>query len=103
VSCGPKLTTEEQSNTLVALRYLRGRVGTWDLLAKALGFARQHAERAEGAQEPIDSYRLSRVQAGRGTVRQRDVREVPGHWDVPALRTSDRECLADPSRRGAKH
>jgi len=39
VSCGPKLTAEEQANTLAALRYLRGRVGTWDLLAKALGFS----------------------------------------------------------------
>jgi hypothetical protein len=35
---GPKLTAEEQAHTLAALRYLRGRVGTWRLLAKALGF-----------------------------------------------------------------
>ena len=35
---GRKLTAEEQAHTLAALRYLRGRVGTWRLLAKALGF-----------------------------------------------------------------
>jgi hypothetical protein len=38
VSCGPQLTVEEQAHTLAALRYLRGRVGTWRILAKALGF-----------------------------------------------------------------
>jgi len=38
VSCGPKLTDAEQAHTLVALRYLHGRVGTWRMLAKALGF-----------------------------------------------------------------
>lgn len=38
MSCGPKLTVEEQTHTLAALRYLRGRVGTWRVLAKALGF-----------------------------------------------------------------
>lgn len=38
MSCGPKLTTEEQAHTLAALHFLRIRVGTWRLLAKALGF-----------------------------------------------------------------
>ncbi len=35
---GPKLTASEQEHTLAALRFLRIRVGTWRLLAKALGF-----------------------------------------------------------------
>jgi transcriptional regulator with XRE-family HTH domain len=35
---GPKLTGEEQAHTLAALHYLRGQVGTWRVLAKALGF-----------------------------------------------------------------
>jgi hypothetical protein len=38
VSYGRKLTGVEQTNTLVALRILRTRMGTWRLLAKALGF-----------------------------------------------------------------
>jgi hypothetical protein len=38
VSYGRKLTGVEQTNTLIALRILRARVGTWRLLAKALGF-----------------------------------------------------------------
>lgn len=37
---GPKLTAEEQAHTLEALRFLRIRVGTWRVLAKALGFER---------------------------------------------------------------
>lgn len=35
---GPKLTAAEQEYTLAALHFLRIRVGTWRLLAKALGF-----------------------------------------------------------------
>ncbi len=34
----PKLTVEEQRNTLAALHFLRTRLGNWKLLAKALGF-----------------------------------------------------------------
>jgi DNA-binding XRE family transcriptional regulator len=37
---GPKLTLDEQANTMAALHFLRKRFGTWALLAKALGFER---------------------------------------------------------------
>jgi len=35
---GPKLSAAEQEHTLAALHFLRVRVGTWRLLARALGF-----------------------------------------------------------------
>ena len=35
---GPRLTLDEQANTLAALSFLRIRIGTWKVLAKALGF-----------------------------------------------------------------
>ena len=34
---GPRLTLDEQANTLAALSFLRIRIGTWKVLAKALG------------------------------------------------------------------
>ena len=37
---GPRLTLDEQANTMAALHFLRKRFGTWALLAKALGFER---------------------------------------------------------------
>lgn len=79
MSCGPKLTADEQAHTLAALRYLRGRVGTWRLLAKALGFEPATMRNVrKGIKVPSISvaYRVSRV-AG---VSFDDV--VMGRWPV---------------------
>ena len=38
MSCARKLKPAERANTMAALQFLRVRVGTWRLLAKALGF-----------------------------------------------------------------
>jgi hypothetical protein len=38
MSCGRKLTEQEQVNALGALQFLRARIGTWKLLAASLGF-----------------------------------------------------------------
>lgn len=75
----PKLTTEEQAHTLAALRYLRGRVGTWRMLAKALGFEAVTLRNVrKGINEPSIAlaYRVSRL-AG---VAFDDV--VTGRWPV---------------------
>lgn len=76
---GPKLTVEEQAHTLDALRYLRARVGTWRMLAKALGFEPSTLRNVrKGLKAPSVgvAYRVSRV-AG---VAFDDV--VAGRWPV---------------------
>jgi len=64
VSCGPKLTTEEQAHALAALRFLRSRVGTWRMLAKALGFepcSLRNVRKGLKAPSIALAYRVSRV------------------------------------------
>lgn len=64
MSCGPKLTAEEQAHTLAALRYLRDRVGTWRVLAKALGFepaTLRNVRKGLKAPSIAVAYRVSRV------------------------------------------
>ena len=61
---GPRLTAEEQVNTLTALRFLRARIGTWRLLAKALGFEASTIRNVrKGINEPSISlaYRVARI------------------------------------------
>ncbi len=75
----PKLTADEQANTLAALRYLRARVGTWRMLAKALGLEPCSLRNVrKGCKNPSIAlaYRVSRV-AGVGFD---DV--VSGRWPV---------------------
>lgn len=75
----PKLTTEEQAHTLAALRHLRGRVGTWRILAKALGFEAvtlRNVRKGRKVPSIAMAYRVSRV-AG---VAFDDV--VAGRWPV---------------------
>jgi hypothetical protein len=75
----PKLTPQEQEHALAALRFLRGRVGTWRMLAKALGF---EAVTLRNVRKGINeasialAYRVSRV-AG---VAFDDI--VTGRWPV---------------------
>jgi transcriptional regulator with XRE-family HTH domain len=61
---GPKLTSSEQAHTLAALRHLRGRVGTWRTLAKALGFepcSLRNVRKGFKAPSIAMAYRVSRV------------------------------------------
>jgi hypothetical protein len=75
----PKLTVEEQANTLAALRFLRIRVGTWKMLAKALRFEASTMRNVNKGVNPVSinmAYRASRL-AG---VLFDDV--VSGRWPV---------------------
>ena len=61
---GPKLTDTEQANTLAALHHLRDSVGTWRMLAKALGFEPCSLRNVrKGLKRPsiAMAYRVSRV------------------------------------------
>jgi DNA-binding XRE family transcriptional regulator len=76
---GPRLTLDEQANTLAALHFLRKRLGTWALLAKALGFERSTMRNVRKGVNHVSvnmAYRVARV-AG---VAFDDV--VAGRWPV---------------------
>jgi DNA-binding XRE family transcriptional regulator len=76
----PKLTAEEQTHTLAALRFLHERVGNWRTLAKALGFEKTTMFNVKKGVNEVSinmAYRVSRL-AG---VAFDDV--VTGRYPVP--------------------
>lgn len=55
------LTAEEQGNARSALRFLRLRLGTWKLLAKALKFKLRRLSETMGGREPVSAELVLRV------------------------------------------
>ena len=79
---GPRLTLDEQANTMVALHFLRKRFGTWALLAKALGFERLTMRNVKKGINRVSvnmAYRAARL----ACVPFDDV--VKGRWPVPGM------------------
>lgn len=78
----PKLTPAEQANTMAALRFLRTRVGTWRLLAGALGLhacsVRNIKKGLKGVSLNV-AFRVSRL----AQVPFDDV--VKGRWPAPGM------------------
>jgi DNA-binding XRE family transcriptional regulator len=77
---GPKLTPDEQQHTMAALHFLRKRLGTWAIVAKALGFERATMRNVKKGVNRVSvnmAYRVARL-AG---VPFDDV--TSGRWPVP--------------------
>lgn len=81
------LSDEEQANAMAALRFLRTRLGTWRLLAKALGFEPSTMRNAKKGLKRI-SVNMAFQVARLADVPFDDVvsGRVPGAWDLPVLR-----------------
>lgn len=60
------LSPEQQANVMVAIRFLHIRVGTWELLAKALGFERSTMRNVQKGNNPVSvnmAFRVARMAA----------------------------------------
>lgn len=80
MSCGPKLTDAEQEHAMAALHFLRIRVGSWALLAKALGFEESSMRNVKKRLKRV-SIRMAYQAAKLAGVPFDDV--TSGRWPVP--------------------
>jgi hypothetical protein len=77
---GPKLTDEEQQHTMAALHFLRKRLGTWRIVAKALGFEPSTMRNVKKGNKRVSvnmAYRVAKVSGAAFD----DV--TSGRWPVP--------------------